>query len=305
MCLTYPIEGFIFEHYDRSLWSVKGCYQPEGSLIAVPKLYDRLKIKKLTDAYAIISRYYKHYVKFVYEVGREVPVVPLNHVVRIINPIEAVSKFEGLRDEGVVKAALELLEIITDGCGCVAGLSGSLAGGYFTRSSDIDIVVYSDSSACYDLLRRLRYEGVLTSFTYGQAYWEFIDVYEGSDTRFLDLMCKRVLQGNFRGFKYTVRLVDCEHPIVLRDYSMLPEVTLLARIIDSTHSYTTPATYLCEVVSSNTYYVGLGGKVILMTHRIRFTELGEGLILQVKAPLYLTNDYNLVNLDIAEVRLIT
>lgn len=295
----------MFEHLDRSLWIIKGCYQPNSGLIAVPRLYSRNKLKKLVDAYTFILRYYKHYIRFVYEVGREVPVVPSSDVLRIIDPLDVVSRLKGLTHERIVRVALELLETITDGCGCVAGFSGSLAGCYFTESSDIDIVVYSRISACYDLLRRLRGEGLLTPLNYGEAYGEFLEVCEGEDTKLTDLILRRILQGSFRGFKYTIRLVDCGHSLLMKDYTVLPEVTLLVKIVDATRSHTTPATYLCNVVNSNTSYIRSGDDVTLLTHRIRFTEMYEGLMLKVRAPAYLMKNRTLVNLDIAKVNIIS
>ncbi len=196
--VEHSIEGYMFEHRDRSLWVVKGCYQPCGGLIAVPKFHDNFKFKKYVDAYAHILRYYRHYMRFVNEIGREVPLVPLNDVLRLINPLEVVYELKELRAKGIVRAALELLEIIVDGCSCSAGLSGSLAGGYFTDSSDIDIVVYSRLHACYDLLRRLRREGVLAPLNYGQAYAELLETYEDMDKRFADLMRTRVLQVHYK-----------------------------------------------------------------------------------------------------------
>lgn len=294
----------MFEHLDRSLWTIKGCYQPNSGLIAVPRLYGK-KLKRLTDAYMFILRYYKHYIRFVYEVGREVPVVPSSDVLRIIDPLDVVDRLKGLAHEKIVKVALELLKTITDGCGCAAGFSGSLAGGYFTESSDIDIVVYSRLSACYDLLRRLRGEGLLAPFNYGEAYGEFLEVREDEDVKLADLISRRILQGSFRGFKYTIRLVDCRHSVLMKDYTVLPEVILLVKIVDTTHSYTTPATYLCSVVSSNTSYIRSRDDVTLLTHRIRFTELYEGLMLRVQAPAYLMKNRTLINLDIARVDLIS
>ncbi|MEM1600943.1 MAG: hypothetical protein QXH57_02120 [Sulfolobales archaeon] len=305
LCLERPVEGFMFEHLDRSIWTIKGCYQPNDGVIAVPRLYGKNKLKKLIDAYRFILRYYKHYIRFVYEVGREVPVVPSSDVSRIIDPLDVVNRLKELAHERIIRASLELLETIIDGCGCVAGFSGSLAGGYFTESSDIDIVVYSRISACYDLLRRLRSEGVLAPFNYGEAYGEFLEMCEGEDMKLAELMRRRILQGSFRGFKYTIRLVDCEHQLLMKDYVVLPEVTLLVKIVDVTHSHTTPATYLCSVVSSNTSYIKSRDSITLLTHRIRFTELYEGLMLRVQAPAYLMKNRTLVNLDIAKVDLLS
>ncbi len=106
-------------------------------------------------------------------------------------------------------------------------------------------------------------------------------------------------------FKYTIRLVDCEELKMLDKYVVVPDVSLLIKIVDASHSYTTPATYSCNVVSSSTSYAGAGEEVFMISHRIRYTELDEGVLLRVQGPLYVTNNYKLVNLDIAKVRLIS
>ncbi|MDW7969234.1 MAG: hypothetical protein RMH77_02370 [Sulfolobales archaeon] len=304
--MMHPLEGFMFVHADGSIWTVKGCYQPEEGLIAVPRvIYGRLKYKKLSDMHELILRYYRHYMRFLYQLGREVPIVPLNHIAKTINPLEAVSVLRDLSHNGLIKAALELFNAIVDGCSCLAGFSGSLAGGYFTDRSDIDLVVYSNVSQCYYLLRKLRYEGVLKPFNHSEAYIESLEAHGDVDSRLVDLMCRRVLQGVFKGFKYTVRLVNCEDTITLRDYITLPEVSLLVKVCDSTRSFTTPAYYLSEVVSSNSSYVGFRSKVILITHRIKFTELGDGALIAVHGPAYLMSNQVLINLDLARVELIS
>ncbi|MEM1983275.1 MAG: hypothetical protein QXZ10_02860 [Sulfolobales archaeon] len=306
MCVERPIEGFMFRHQDHSLWVIKGCYHPEGGLIAIPRfLYGGLKYKKLSDVNALILRYYRHYVKSLYELGREVPLVPFRDIAVIINPLDVVEALKKSSNKEIIKSALELLSIIAEGCGCIAGFSGSLAGGYFTNHSDIDLVIYSNTLKCYELLSRLRYEGVLRPLSYEQAYSELLEIHDGIDLRFVNLMRKRVLQGVFKGFKYTVRLVRCEGPIILKDYMKLSNVMLLVIISDITCSYTTPAYYVSKVVSSNTYYVKVGSEVILMTHRIRFTELSPGSLLLIHAPIYVMSGHSLVNLDIATVRIIS
>ncbi len=292
-------EGYIIKHLDGSLWVAKGCYHLSDGLVAVPRLYGGVKIKRLNDAYSIIMRYYRHYVRFVRELGRYVPVVPLRDVSVVVSPLDVVRRVKELGRVGLINTAVELLDLIVYGCGCTAGFSGSLAGGYFREDSDIDIVVYSNTSKCYELLRRLRSEGVLKPMDRNLAYIEYLEVGEGGDEGLIELMMRRVLQGVFKGYRYTIRLINCEDPgTLVSDYVVIPDETLILRVVDNSHSYTTPAIYWCELISPTTYY---SSRVKLVTHRIRYSELGVGTLLRTRTPLYVLSNYNVVNLDIADL----
>jgi len=291
----------MIRHRDGSLWVVKGCYHLDDGVVALPRLINGFKVKNYIRSLDLISRYFPHYLRFVYELGRVVPLVPPYDIADVLSPIEATRKLlRSYGDKPLVKVAYDLLQMLRSGCGCDAGFSGSLAGGYFTEGSDIDIVVYSNTAKCYELLLKLREEGFIRPMDPQTSEYEFLMVSEGGDKTILKPMQRRVLQGVFRGFRYTIRLVNCGNAITLRDYIVVPNTSMIIIITESSNSYTTPATYNCIAIKSASHYA-VGRPLKVLTHRIRYSELGVNTILRLQGPYYLLNDFTLVNLDLPEV----
>ncbi len=295
------LEGYLIRHIDGSIWTVKGCYHPDDGYVALPRFVDGIKAKRLNDSLKVVSRYYRHYIKYLPELGREVPIVPLKDVAEVINPLTVINRLRNLKGN-LVRASVELLELVISGCNCLAGFSGSLAGGYFNESSsDIDIVVYSNHVRCYELIRRLRLEGILKPMSEGEALKEFIEVSEGSDLKLVNLMRKRNLQGVFKGYRYTLRLVRCDRNPILTDYVVIPNNDLVVKVVDTDFPYITPTTYVCEVIKSTNHIYNFQNTTLL-THRIRYTEIEIGTLLMIKGSIYLSGDTSLINLDLPDTR---
>lgn len=295
------LEGYLIRHIDGGIWTVKGCHHPDDGYVALPRFVDGIKVKRLNDSLNITSRYYRYYIKYLPELGREVPIVPLKDVAEIINPLTIINRLKGLKSD-LVKASVELLELIASSCNCSAGLSGSLAGGYFNEySSDIDIVIYDNHVKCYELIRKLRLEGILKPMSEVEAFKEFIEVSEGSDFKLINLIRKRCLQGLFKGYRYTLRLVRCDRNITLTDYITIPNNELVVKVINADLPYTTPAIYVCEVIKSNNHVYNFQ-YVTLLTHRIRYTEIEEGTLLMIKGSIYSSGNRSLINLDLPDTK---
>jgi hypothetical protein len=72
----------------------------------VPRLYEDVKIKRLNDVYSIIMRYYKHYVRFVCELGGYVPLVSLGDVSVVVSPLDVVRRVKELGRVRLINIAL-------------------------------------------------------------------------------------------------------------------------------------------------------------------------------------------------------
>ncbi len=291
-----PIEGDEVVLQDGSIWCVKGCYHPEGHVIAIPRVVHGRVIKRFHESYQVISRYYRHFLRHVPEVGYEVPLVPLTFVSKYLRALQT-KCYEDL-PKNLYKACVELIEILSS-LNIQCGLSGSILGRYYTRSSDIDIVCL-DRSNVYDELLKLRRENVLRPLNVNEFLKELISVSEVLNVEsHLRLIKFKVLQGIFKGVRYTLKVVNCSRMSnVLGPYKFRLKVNnVLVKIIRS--DYRIPCILEAQLIRPSDI---LGAKKLrLLSHRIRFTEIPEGSIIYIEeAYLFLRSPNELLlNLDIS------
>ncbi len=302
--MVKPIEGDVAVLRDGSIWVVKGCVHPRGYFVGVPRLIPShylLKLKRLRDSLSVVTRYYRHYLSYVGEVGYEVPKVPLSHVIKYIT----------WRDPKVITYlpknelggnCLELIRLISRHCRTYCGPTGSLLGGYFGPYSDIDIACF-DTPNIIRCLRRLRDAGLLKPLSTKEFITELSEVSEVlSVTTHCSLVRHKVLQGVFNGFRYTLRVINCLRIRgVLGPYEhVLRPKLVVCRVMDS--DYRTPSVYNAELIKAvNLEYVSTYDSVRLITHRIRFTELPKDSLLIIKSPLvFIKGRYLIINLDTSD-----
>ena len=271
---------------DRSLWVVKGCYHPPNGVVAVPRLFGGRRVKRFRDSLAIVARYYRHYMRYLPVLGLRVPVVPWSDVREYLSVFEeGLGVLEGSGE--LVRACRGLVRLLSDYCGLKCGVSGSLLGGYYTGSSDVDLICI-DREGAYGCLKRLRELGYLKPLS-GRLFWsELAEISESlSAEDHARLVSSKVLQGVFSGVKYTLRVVNCcEARLgrVLGPYRAAMTVSdVVLRVVSS--DYRTPSIHGVEVVRPWTSY--LSGEAVLISYRVRFTELPEGaLVLADRAELH-------------------
>ncbi|RLG82839.1 MAG: hypothetical protein DRO18_08420 [Thermoprotei archaeon] len=295
-----PMEGDMLVLVDGSLWMVKGCYHPQGYVVATPRYVRGRKLKRYREAMEYVHRYYRHYIKYVPEVGSYVPLIPLDNVKKIMYALDF--RCELIRFEKLRRLCSELINLITGSCNLRCGVTGSLLGGYYSITSDIDIVCL-DKKGAYECLKKLREDGLLRRLDYWKVLHELIDVSEILDMKsHLRSFRWKVLQGEFQGVSYTIRVIECSRlndllgPYITCVIS--PKVIGIVEHLD----YRTPAIYRvnvlkaigCESLLSHNY------DVIALSHRIRFTELPKGSLLDVtNAYVCIKDQIALINLDLS------
>ncbi len=300
-----PIEGDTAVLKDGSIWVVKGCIHPKGYFIGVPRvLLGRseyvVKVKRLSDALSVVYRYYRHYLSYVPEIGYTVPKVPLDDVREYITwrDTEVLHK---LRFSELGRKSLELIHLINKYCKTYCGPTGSLLGNYYGKTSDIDVICY-DSTEFINCLYHLRDLNILEPLMSKYFITELINVSEKLDeSKHMRLIEYKLLQGIFKGVKYTLRVVNCERISSLLgpyEYVLKPKL-ILCKVISS--DYRTPSIYKVKIIKSYGYELLLSNfKYVanVVTHRIRFSEIPRNSLLIIKEPLVLVKDDALViNID--------
>jgi len=289
--VPHLVEGDILELRDGSIWVVKGCWHDVRGFIAVPRIVLGRKLKRFSEIYEVVLRYYRHFVKYVEELGRDVPVVPPSEVLRTLR-----WSVEGVRlQHPVVREVLgKLWEV-----GLRCGVAGSYLGGYHSGVSDIDVHCL-DIPSSYERLRKLYETGVFNHLSLCEAWKEVHEVSEGIDVaRHVQLLRSKLLQGVYREVKFTLRFVNCERiKSLLGPYVDVKPAELLVKVVAS--DYRTPSVVEVEVVRSSTK---VPSTLYLVSHRVRFAEIPEGTLISIDGLVRLAlSGLHLVNLDESTVR---
>ncbi len=289
--VPHLVEGDLLELRDGSVWVVKGCWHGVEGFIAVPRVVLGRKLKRFSEIYEVVLRYYRHFVKYVEEMGREVPVVPPSEVLRTLR-----WSVEGVRLQyPVVREVLgKLWEV-----GLRCGVAGSYLGGYHSEASDVDVHCL-DLPSSYERLRELYEIGVFKHLSLCEAWKEVHEVSEGIDmARHVQLLQSKLLQGVCGEIKFTLRFVNCERiKPLLGPYVDVRPAELLVKVVAS--DYRTPSVIEVEVVRSSTK---VPSTLYLVSHRVRFTEIPEGTLISIDGLVRLAlSSLHLVNLDESTVR---
>ncbi|AAY79639.1 hypothetical protein [Sulfolobus acidocaldarius] len=256
-------EGY-FVKYDGVYWAVKGCFHPQGYVVGIPRLYKGEKIKRYNDAMNIVRRDFPHLLRYVEEIGAEVPLIPLKGS-EVLDPFD----LKKVTDPKV-KYFISLFRHV--------GITGSLL--YFKGKNFNDIDLLSFDIGNYEILRELRKAGItksLSSFNQGE-----VEILNSHDFNLLKR--ERVLEGIFHDIPYTFKIVECE------DFGKVKRVEKFEGkvTIDKTlKPYSLPVKYLTDTGH------------VLTSFRTRFTELKEGLELYVDGFLLERDKFSDIDLDIA------
>jgi len=260
---------------DGSIWVLKGCYHPLDGYVAIPRVFEGIKLKTLRKSLEVVRKYYRHFLRYVEVIGDLVPVVPLDYVVKYLDSLSF--KPQETHSE-LLNNALDLLELLK-GCGLTCGLSGSLLGGYSGAGSDIDLTCLEGGiTTCdvYECLKMLREENVLKPMDLTSALREVYEIKEllNVDTH-VTFLRGRLTQGMFKGFNYTLRVVNCGREAnVLGPYDLTVKSEVLIRTL--TTDYRTPSVYEVQLLKPKNPLVK---RAFLHTYRVRLTELPEGTLI--------------------------
>jgi len=293
------LEGDLLELIDNSLWIVKGCVHP-GAPIAVPRVVNGKKVKRVSEAFNIVTRYYSFFYRYVPELGREAPVIDSSWIRRILKflhfskNIAPNNSDTGRRIESV---AMELVELLYKECGLRCGPTGSILGGYAGIGSDVDVnCVEKEKQSVLECLQDLRARDLLKPLPLEEFVKELPLVSETLSWNDMSkLVVHRLTQGVFKGLRYTLRLINCDRmEKFLGPYTYVIRDTHTAfKIID--FDYRTPSIYRVELLRPTLLS---SRKVYFITHRVRFTELLPGsLIIALGDVMLKDNDVAIVSLD--------
>lgn len=270
---------------DRSIWEVKGFVQPDEGLICYPRYLKvgntALKIGPLRDKLAIIKSRYENYLKYVDFMKSHHPIIPLEDIVEVYDP--KIRSIEILEEEGlsrVEEVARELiLELLEAGVSLEnIGVTGSILPRLHSETSDVDLIVYGveDCERAYWKFSEMRRKGV-TEPLKGTFLEENLKFKNIDTPKCLELFKGRVLEGSYKGRRYSVKLASIGRKLSPREFRVVErlgtrEVTGL--ILDSTHSYTIPWPAELEVEKG----FKPGSKCKIYTLRSRFTEIYDEML---------------------------
>ncbi|HIP56738.1 MAG TPA: hypothetical protein EYH02_01500 [Ignisphaera aggregans] len=291
-----PIEGFIVEA-PGMLWIVKGCYQPQHYVIALPRYsYVGSKIPYLDISLAIAADMgcitYDECLK------RGVPAVARSYVSRVLDPRDRFVK-RVLSDR-----AREFLELVSIEAGVdvdAIGVTGSFLAKTVISAiepRDLDLIVYGRgvSDRLYHALRRLRLSGVTKPVS--ARYFKPGSI---SLDSWLRLSESRVFEGMYRDLHYSIRAVGCVDEEPCRsDIEVVERVELVVQVVEALSPYTMPYTYrvrVVDVLHDPREVVHKGMDLYMRSSRMRFSEIPTGLRLHVWTVLTLEDGRKVLDLD--------
>ncbi|MEM2007411.1 MAG: hypothetical protein QXG17_06465 [Sulfolobales archaeon] len=283
-------EGDIVRHRDGSVWVVKGCVHPHEGFVAIPRVVDGKKLKRLMEVEEMIKRYYLHYIRNLPEIGRDVPIVPVGDVLEV--------RRWSIDGRSCGNAFLRQIIQTFDLLGLSCGIAGSHLGGYSSAESDVDIHCLNSPDA-YSRISSLYSLGVLKHLDFNEAIREAMEVSESLELKkHAELITKRYLQGVYKRRKVTIRIVDCSRVRgFLGPYVDFRRAELVVKITES--DYRTPAILRADVVRASTL---VNKDLHLLTHRLRFVELPVGTLLSIEGAIATnTSGNSIVNLDESKI----
>ena len=278
------VDGYIVSvRGDDYLWMIKDCYHPPKYYIAVPRYGPRgEKLKILRDSWEIAEA--RGYIIYDYCLGKLVPAIPRILVDQVLSPYE----WKPAVGDQIDNVAMKFREIISHYANVSLeeiGITGSLLARKLVPGlmpEDIDIVVSGISEAVkvYKALQKMRAEGVTRPIPY---------TIRPPDAEVLDrksrirLMRKRLLEGIFEGYHYSIRLIPCKTTT-----NCIHKIRLLSRwngvieIVEQLSPYISPYTYSIRVVATSERNPR---PQLLVSTRIRFSEIPVGTRLYVEGDL--------------------
>jgi len=259
------VEGY-FLKYKGGIWAVKGCYHPNGWVVAMPRVIGGRKLKTIKESIEAAKQI--TVVRYIEEIGREVPLVPLKYA-EILDPFRWKPG-----DSEICRKTNRMLDYLPG-----AGVTGSLL--YDGDGKDIDLLTFNPRH--YSILKEMRQNGITEPLD--KVEFEDVEVLGIEDMR--TLKARRLLEGKFQKVPYTFKIVNCEEWEPVTNKKNFSGTVKLV----SGNGISLPVKYSGELED--------GTNVKLTSFRIRFTELPKGTILQVKGYLLERNFLDL-NLDLAE-----
>jgi len=243
---------------------VKGCRHPEGSIVAYPRYKpgSGVKLKSLSESVRVAEKL--GYLRFDSCLKTWLPMIPEDEIDHVLDPYssEASGKLFG--------SFRELFNLLRDVASGRVGVTGSFLASNLIpqlRPRDLDVVVDGIEAGypVYRVLKELRMMG-LTS----PASLDVVGEHEGSDAMTREvLLSVRVLEGIYRGeAPYSVRILGCD---VVEDACVegVEDFSGRLRIVEGMRPISMP------------YIYRAAEGVLIVSYRMRFSEIPEGAVLHV------------------------
>lgn len=278
------VDGYIVSVKGEDyLWMIKDCYHPSKYYIALPRYGPRgEKFKILSDAWRIAEA--KGYIVYDYCLGRLVPAIPRIIVDRVLSPYE----WKPVVGDQIDSIAYKFRETISHYANMPLediGVTGSLLARTLIPGispEDIDIVVSGIDEAVrvYNALQKMRAEGVTKPIPYSirPPDAEVLD-----RTSRIRLMRKRILEGLFNGYHYSIRLIPCRAPTgCTYKIRVISRWSGVVEIVEQLSPFISPYTYSIRVIATSRHNPK---PQLLISTRIRFSEIPVGTRLYVEGDL--------------------
>ncbi len=281
------VEGYFVKTSDNLIFEVKGVVHPHDRIIAYVRYVPNLdsasldssfrKIYDLREREEYLSNGFLGYLWFSKTHGRVLQAVPHKKIVQVLNPIEHMDQIRN--DKSALSiATTNLVELLLDNTGIdrtEIGITGSQLVGVATETSDIDLVVYGEST-CRKFYKRLRnkfdnvprlerYEGELLD---AHVLFRWSDLTEQQELLHR-IESAKILQGVFESHQFFIRLVKLPQDVE-RIFGQIITENLKTRevhcsVIEDRNSIFTPCTYQVESLDFPKLKQ-------LVSYRGRFTE---------------------------------
>ena len=281
------VEGYFVKTSDNLIFEVKGVVHPHDRIIAYVRYVPDLdspssdssfrKIYDLREREEYLSDGFLGYLWFSKTHGRVLQAVPHKKIVRVLNPIEHMNQIRN--DKSALSIAtsnlVELLLNHTRIDRMEIGITGSQLVGVATETSDIDLVVYGESTCRkfynrlrkdFDKIPRLeRYDGELLD---AHVIFRWGDLTEHHELLHM-IESRKILQGVFESHQFFIRLVKRPQDVG-EIFGQIVTENLKTReihcsVIEDRNSIFTPCTYQVESLD-------LPKLKQLVSYRGRFTE---------------------------------
>jgi predicted nucleotidyltransferase len=285
--LEGPIEGFFIITTDGLVFEVKSVVHPENRTIAylryVPSSDSSTgfrKVYNLSERETYLKERYPEYLWTSKPHGRTVQSVPRERILKILNPIEFLTRLQNLDELSPLQhdtiVLSEKLVEMTEIEWSDIGLTGSQLVGVAREDSDIDLVVYglkacrqfySGLSSVIDKIPEIRRYS-------GQSLEEHVSFRWGEQSDFRSVLLRieeeKLLQGFFGKHHFFIRLVktpsDLDYGYGDLSYQMTGYQKVSGKVLSSQDSIFTPCEYHIECDDEQT------GIEKLISYRGRFTE---------------------------------
>ncbi|MCF8885215.1 MAG: hypothetical protein L4877_05440 [Aigarchaeota archaeon] len=273
-----------------NIFAVKGVLHPDWGVIAIPT-YIRSsggyrRIRSYRESITYLQTNYPEYLVKLDFTGQVTPVVPLEDVENVYNPLEF---HESSTEAGVDACTLKnMIESMVD---VDVGVSGSILLKLDDKDSDIDLVVYGLEAGerFYEALRELRIKGTLKAVNSFNWISETRSDSKLSVTDWMKIEVRKILTGIYKDRLYTAKIVpsiDEYWEDISQKVSEIGRARIICSIVSSRFGKTTPNMYKVKTLKILEGDLEESMVLSIMSMRSRFSEIaGEGEEVEVEGRL--------------------